>query len=949
MVVQAVASAIGKGIYHGGKYLGKGVRFVQDTVASAAMATQLGMTQVWAGSTFLWKQVNDMYLWALMTVQHFPWYLRFPVVALGRVLYWIYHFFKSSMYLWTTLYVTIMVWIYLGLSMYPAIVLEQYPDEVIEVTDVLLIVMITVYDIFAATWNFCVDLSMPFWPLWNIYVATIVDVWLFALELLEAVMGTSSTQLVRGQFIGLDMTWWNSVMVPIVLTAIRIWWFFYKICKLVTRLYVLFLAKVLGKILGFFMNITKVCTCCVANIPCCFLAYIQMVVNMLIDMANIVLKMLADICIAGFCPLGWLCCIPYPPIGCTNGMLKDVGMDCKCEEVMYMQLEPCPECTFECQKAPDRMDWVQLCGNEETVIESGWCSHDPPEGMGPKPFSPRFVKVAAISMLALGGQMSDLVEKKCYSTCHGGHKFQRCDHTEYAFSNQTIGTCAHQREVDLQLILDDQIPREHHYNHDFNVQWAKMEEKVTHGYDTIECKYWFQQYNDETIMKENLRNLFHYELCAMIYSTDLGPRLNHRVVKKNMDTFGENVQHYVPAPKEFYDLEVNQHLAVLNELTHSVAYHVTSVRTTSLRNNKGLHKAWKKFVVQSDELLGPHFVRTMRQVEHKLRRPPRRKEPSRTKSVHIRTPRSIFGTKTVTCPCEIKYGYDGSKSKTCQWRCPDGTTCVKHANACPLIEDEEESAWAQGWRVFGSAAEALFDLDPVRLLNILLKCWKDRPKSADPYSLTNMDQFEDDGTWTYCFPQFDPEFTPYLLTTTWRLREWLESYCKGKQTEACICTEYDLVGIQEYDAKWFWFVPIYIKARIGNALLAMQFVLVEYITRDTFIDHLWTGWFQLFFPNIFPNTLVHWFGKRTDEPTGVGWLCVFLHLGSVMYVMFWSYFALLFFRCFFDLAKMILGDLAQLWIWLWDNVCTLCERWYRSRDIPPPDAESVPLGMEKQL
>ena len=624
-------------------------------------------------------------------------------------------------------------------------------------------------------------------------------------------------------------------------------------------------------------------------------------------------------------------------------MLKDVGIDCKCEEVMYMQLEPCPECTFECHKSGDRMDWIQLCGNEETVIESGWCSHDPPEGMGPKPFSPQFVKVAAIGMLALGGQMSDMVEKSCYSTCHGGHKFQRCSHSEYAFSNETIGTCPHQREVDLQLILEDQVSIDHHYNHDFNVQWEQMEEKIKHSHDTLQCKYWFEQYNDETIMQETMRNLFHYELCAVAYSWDLGPRLNHRVIKKNMDTFGEHVQHYMPSPKEFYDLELNKHLAVLNELTHSVSYHAN--KHAKVRN-VGLHRAWDKFVTQTDELLGPHFLRTMRQVESKLKK--KKRPVSRVQSVEIVTPRSLFGTSTVSCPCEVKYAYDGSKTKTCQWRCPDAKTCVQHASACPVIEPEDETAWQQGWRAFGEATDALVDLDPMRMMNVLLKCWKNRPKTSDPYAIENLDQFEDDGTWTYCFPQFDPEQTPYLLTTNWRLREWLEEYCKGKQTEVCICTEYDLVGIQEYDAKWFWFVPIYIKARISTALLGIQFILSEYITRGTFIDHLWSGFFQLFFPLVFSETFVHWFGQRTDEPTGVGWLCVFLHLGSIMYVIFWAYFAFLFFRCFFDFFKMVIMDVAQMWVWVWDKICTLCERWYRSRETTV-DVESVPLGMEKRL
>jgi hypothetical protein len=101
--------------------------------------------------------------------------------------------------------------------------------------------------------------------------------------------------------------------------------------------------------------------------------------------------------------------------------------------------------------------------------------------------------------------------------------------------------------------------------------------------------------------------------------------------------------------------------------------------------------------------------------------------------------------------------------------------------------------------------------------------------------------------------------------------------------------------------------PYYIKARVQNAFVSTQFILTYYITEGTWVDRGWKGFFDLVFPHHFDSSVRNLWGHHASHAS-VGWLCAFLHLGSLLYVMFWGYFAYMMYVTFFAWLKMIVTD-----------------------------------------
>ena len=82
----------------------------------------------------------------------------------------------------------------------------------------------------------------------------------------------------------------------------------------------------------------------------------------------------------------------------------------------------------------------------------------------------------------------------------------------------------------------------------------------------------------------------------------------------------------------------------------------------------------------------------------------------------------------------------------------------------------------------------------------------------------------------------------------------------------------------------------------------------------------------MFFPHIFPESFVHWFGgAQTDESRQVQWLCVFLHLGSILYTWLWGFFSYLIVRSFYPFIRLVVSDVSYLFYYAFARGSRLLE------------------------
>ena len=937
-----------------------------EFVRRNAMETQHFLSNNWNIGQFVVDEIHGRYQWVIMAFQGFPIYIKFPVLFLGTILSWIVALFRSLGSLWSSIYLTILVWVFLGMLMVPFLHLEEHPDDVVEVLDALTTFFLILWGFFVFVWNICADLGRPFIPLHNILLANIFEFWVVVLEVLEEVMGAKSTT--RSSSINFE--WWNNLVTPIILIGCRIWWTIFQIFLLLLRLVLTFLAKIMFKIMGIFMGLGQYMSCCGANIKCCMNEMLETVINKaIIDTINsVILKPISRIGFGGAYPFSDFCCIEHLSIGCANDELLTNGVICKCAEVMYSNLEPCPACHFECVETSENMNFYKLCpgdrDNPETIVEAGWCSLPPPEGKGPKP-QRRLLQSLGVTIFAVASRLGDIAQQDCFQTKSNGLFYERCLSNNYQLTPPT------------RSLSENIAPQS------WSEAWIGIESDILHSKDDpFHCKRLFQHYTDHTILNTTMEHVFKHEMCITYYGMDTSPLkqyLHHPHVTS--ETSLDFDPHFRPQPKDFYDAQLSHHFSSLFDLSSKMSFHFQRAHTHHTRSfNPLIHRSravhfaskldlpqinaiWKSFEIQNDQLMQhTGMSRQLDQIKHWAKQ--KRRMVETTKQT------SLFNPEFIVCaPHEFK--------------CSDGKTCVappsedsKAANGleadfqiCPALENP--TLFQEVWEGFLLILKALIRFDFVTLLNVLFKCWKDRSHEEDPYSIHNMGVNKDD-SWIYCFPQINPDTDLSLSDTDWRLQKWINQVCTDIQQDrsnakykdsfgvtlpydeqqGCLCTEYYTSAVNEYNAKWFWFVPIYIKARLANAILVAQFLISHYFTQDTFIDHYWSSFWSFLFPSSLPDSFIHFFGQRTDLPEGIEWLCVVLHLGSIFYIMFWFYFSFLFYRSFMSFFQRILSDLAAFWLFIWNGFFNATEYSLNNQPEEFPDVEQIhthiiPIGSKR--
>jgi len=985
---------------------------------------------VWDGVTSGLERTKEQYDQFLEVLESMPWWFRVPFILLGRLLTYVGLFFKSTVFLWVEMYTSVMFWFWCGLVMLPLLYFEENPDNTLEWVDIVFRIFLSFWNFLAGCWNLCFDLCKPLLPIWNILWATLAEMAMLLLEIIPEIMGTQpATQEAweeRRRMFELDMGWYDDLLMPIVMVAVRFYWMFAELQLILTRLWLKQLAKVLSKIIMSLANLTKIYSCCGSTPICCFRQIGQDILNFfLLRPLNFNLSVLAAICIVGVCPLGWLCCIPpIDFLGCTAGGLVEDGVDCSCQ-FFYPNLKECPECYFECVENEVDMNWMKLCPgdeeNPETIFEAGWCSHSPPEGKGPKPRNLFGGRSAAEFVGNLNFQMSKSVQNECYLTCSEGLLRRRCLSKDYLF--EEVGKCG--------PILSRKREQYHHHNADFNREWARIEREIREaGSDTLECSEWMRKYNDTQVLKRDLKQVFREEVCIASYGFDTSSA-QKKLEPKN---YLANHINWFPNRQEGTNTQLNQHMMNLLHLSSSIHHHVTMAHYmhvnsfnpeihdsqvqhySSHLDFKGISEAWANFMAVNDQLMAhtglqKHLDRL--QETSRQRKKARRLGLGCCSHGECLNGERCLGnnakkncngvcTKATDDILQMKekprsnsvFDPEHLRCAEGEIKCPDSKTCSKvitnHPD--PYFSQTKNSQLIGGglerrkeeilvnfddyhecptetkttlsedlWLGIQIMLVSLVRFDLITIFNLFLTCWKGRPKSQNPYDMQHLGNIKaDQGDFTYCFPQINPYTDLSLPTTDWRLLTVVDEFCidikRAKEetflhsfgynsqnlpkNQGCLCTEYYQTEISEYNGKWFWFVPLYIKARLGNALLVTQFVFSHYLTQGTFVDSFWSGFWTLFFPNRLSNTFVHWFGKRTELPEEMEWMCVVLHLGSLVYIVFWFYFSFLLYRAFYAPVQTIIQDLFSVFMWFWNLVISTCESTMIPNQLPNSEGRS---------
>ena len=104
----------------------------------------------------------------LQNLQRAPLFVKIPFILISMVLGWVRSLFTSTVTLWLTLYATILVWLFLGLLMWPALLFEGNEDKLIPVLNIIWEIMKWMWNISAGIWNIGLDIARPFFPEWNV-------------------------------------------------------------------------------------------------------------------------------------------------------------------------------------------------------------------------------------------------------------------------------------------------------------------------------------------------------------------------------------------------------------------------------------------------------------------------------------------------------------------------------------------------------------------------------------------------------------------------------------------------------------------------------------------------------------------------------------------------------------------------------------------------------------
>ncbi len=218
-----------------------------------------------------------------------------------------------------------------------------------------------------------------------------------------------------------------------------------------------------------------------------------------------------------------------------------------------------------------------------------------------------------------------------------------------------------------------------------------------------------------------------------------------------------------------------------------------------------------------------------------------------------------------------------------QVRCPDGTTCVLRTKRADCPAPTSSNPFAQirwGFHL----VHITFEGGDIRVwIRGWALCWHTYQVNdkTNPFSISNIGKTKaDNPSMTWCFPLIE-DFPYRVPRVIWDVGQVVAEQCVGG---VCSCPLYS-TELWTLDADWIKGIPLFLKARLQNGLLSIQYMFTHFFgLQGSFVDNAWYSvWSWLYLPDWF----LRLFGDQGHPgSTGQKNFCSVLHLGSVFYLLF---------------------------------------------------------------
>ena len=927
--------------------------------------------------------------------------------VLFAIIGWIWAFISAFLHFWTLLYATLILFLFVGILMYPFLLVERNPETGIEIMDLLFEITRSFYNFAASVFNVVFAILKPFLPIFNLEIRFVVNVLRVVLDVVMHITGAVfagftdgwgeaeardadrffDTAASKQPGVGTNFDEYTKSCISIVLTMCRILAIVGDFAVDFFELFAIVVAHVLEAFFAGIVWIVAASTCCASSPGCC--------------MSEIGVRLKLDK-------------IDFPdPIGDFGifSACSDPGTDCRCSALesagvgnvqiplIYSKQPSCAERTWTCVDE-ETVDGTLIgklsstsCNQplkDDVTFKEGENCETWTENRKEEKCSSRRLRERSTAE----HQNALLNSTSCYSECEDGIQYDVCLTGEEDFDMRERGQCLNARRLN---------PLNDHFSEDWEVYYEDLVKSANADKDPhLNCHLLLNDVRGQVWTEWSLPTMMHYTMCLVKQSTS--------------STVFEPLNKGV---KAIHSLVEETHLAVPGHTKRKMATVSIFVQSVSDHIGDAIQKHTKTYVPRSDDWVFhkdrvAHFTRSVN--THGVRRAwyhmlstldtiyddqpgPRRRKPKRRTTVA--SSNNIFrpgdwnaddSTNFAGGMIRKQRNYTFFDSdKVCPFgfphRCPDGRTCVASRDVaseeCPIAVSTD--GWYEWFYSTMYWIRYMFEEDDFNVIvHLLFECWDDLENNPelDPFSRDNMwrlsnyfettkdffaeatsslvnlenefgsipnkDQRREPYNFRWCFPMIPPSVTQwYLPKMVWDLSDYVEKECDS-ESKVCFCSNYASPSETfEADAYWFWFIPIYVYARVKNTLVSAQFILTYYLTAGSILDEFWT-WFWLGLWPTGPRWLIELWGDQGQDSATHGFLCIFLHFGSALYVLFWSYIGLLCYRCFFPFGVLVVSDLCDIFLWGWDRTILWAESPFLGRFAQNPayDDTTIPRPNE---
>ena len=901
---------------------------------------------------------------------------------------WIWAFISAFLHFWTLLYATLIIFFFVGILMYPFLLVERHPETGIEIMDLLFDITRAFYNFAASVFNVVFAILKPFLPIFNLEIRFVVNMLRVVLDVAMHISGgvfagfTKKDASARDAYnffdtkaseqpgVGTNFDEYTESCISIVLTMCRILAIVGDIAVDFFELFAIVVAHVLEAFFAGLVWIVVAFTCCASSPGCCMS---EVGVRLKLDKINFP-DPIGDFGIFSACS--------NPQTHCRCSALETAGVGNVQRPMIYSKQPSCSERSWLCEDEEQEDGTLigkltsESCNQllkEDVLFKEGedcetWSENHEVEKCSSRRLRERSDAEHRDALLN---------STSCYAECEDGLRYDVCltgqDHN--VFDLRERGQCPSVKARRLNPIND-------HYADDWEAYYETLVRSANADTDPhLNCHLLFKDVRGKSWNEWSLPIMMQYTMCLVKQSTIASSHwtilepLNNGV--KAMNTLAakshltiplhtkrkmETVSIFVRSVSDHMGDAIQKHTQTFEPRSDDWVLHKDRVAHFAQSvNTHGVSLAWNRMLETLDTIYddqpGP------RRRKHQ---PKEKRRTTVASSDNIFRPGDWNGDRNTNFAggmIRSKRNYtffdaDGACPIGFPHRCPDGRTCVASRDVaseeCPIAASTD--GWYEWFYSTMYWIRYMFEEDDFNVIvHLLFECWDDLENNPefDPFSRDNMwrlsnyfestedffaeatsslvfqeDQFgtipnkeqrKESDNFRWCFPMIPPSVTQwYLPRMVWDLNEFVDKEC-DTTNEVCFCSNYASPSETfEADAYWFWFIPIYVFARVKNTFVSAQFILTYYLTAGTFLDEFWT-WFWLGLWPTGPRWLIELWGDQGQDSATHGFLCIFLHFGSVLYVLFWSYVGLLCYRCFFPFGVLVVSDLCDIFLWGWDR------------------------------